>query len=376
MRHIAIMTTTLYLLQFGCLIFTVVMALTLTLARIYIAHDHRPYETSRWLLVSATSLLSVHYLLQMVFDIRANGDDIGAMVNILFYTPVAFLISYAVLNLECGREMLRMHLKVGLVGCGLIFALCCASCFVNGGFHIGASLYIIDALFLICMLYFIFIPTREIRRIYMSVESNTGGDMKSYLLYVKTGFSLLCISALTIPFTIISTNALYVAAPLMLPLLLSFVINFIALGYNASMIQTIEENCDERVSEVASKAFKRELLPPERVVHIKSMLDRWVTTDGYLKTELTLSSLSQSLGVNRRELSVYFECHEHTTFRVWLSNIRFLAAKRMLVEHPEYSNDAISAACGFSSRAQLYNIFRDKVGMTPKEYLTRHLNGL
>ena len=300
MRHIAIMTTTLYLLQFGCLIFTVVMALTLTLARIYIAHDHRPYETSRWLLVSATSLLSVHYLLQMVFDIRANGDDIGAMVNILFYTPVAFLISYAVLNLECGREMLRMHLKVGLVGCSLIFALCCASCFVNGGFHIGASLYIIDALFLICMLYFIFIPTREIRRIYMSVESNTGGDMKSYLLYVKTGFSLLCISALTIPFTIISTNALYVAAPLMLPLLLSFVINFIALGYNASMIQTIEENCDEGASEVPSKTIKRELLPPERVEYIKSMLDKWVTTNGYLKTDLTLSALSMSLNVNRR----------------------------------------------------------------------------
>ena len=372
----AVMTTTLYLLQFGCLIFTVVMALTLSLARIHTAHDHKPYETSRWLLVSAISLLSVHYLLQMVFDIRASSDDVGAMVNILFYTPVAFLISYAVLNLECGREMLKKHLRVGVTGYGLILAVCCVSCAVNADSHIRVTLYIMDTLFLVSMFYFIFIPTREIRRIYISVESNTGGDMKSYLLYVKTGFLLLCISALSVPFIIISTDALYVAAPLMLILLLSFVVNFIALGYNVSMIQAIEENCDERVSEATSKAFKRELLPPERVVHIKSMLDRWVTTDGYLKTELTLSSLSQSLGVNRRELSVYFECHEHTTFRVWLSNIRFLAAKRMLVEHPEYSNDAISAACGFSSRAQLYNIFRDKVGMTPKEYLARHLNGL
>lgn len=60
------------------------------------------------------------------------------------------------------------------------------------------------------------------------------------------------------------------------------------------------------------------------------------------------------------------------TFRVWLSNIRFSAAKELLLEHPEYSNDAISAACGFSSRAQLYNIFRNKVGMTPKEYLASH----
>ena len=46
-----------------------------------------------------------------------------------------------------------------------------------------------------------------------------------------------------------------------------------------------------------------------------------------------------------------------------------------MLEHPEYSNDAISAACGFASRAQLYNIFRDREGMTPKEYLQRQLQG-
>ena len=61
-------------------------------------------------------LLCAHFLLQMLFDIRGRGEDVGAMVNILFYTPVTFLISYAVLNLECRRAMLRRHLRVGLAG--------------------------------------------------------------------------------------------------------------------------------------------------------------------------------------------------------------------------------------------------------------------
>lgn len=366
------MPNTLFLLQFGSLIFTVVMALTLSIAGMHIVRRYRPYEKSRWILVSALSLLSVHYLLQMIFNLRASGDDVGAVINILFYAPAAFLVSYAVLNLECSRETLRTHLKVGLSGYGLILAVCCIGCAASGSLHIGLSLYAMDALFLICMLYFIFIPIREIRKTYKEVESCTGGDMSSYHSYVKTSFYLLCLSALIAPFSIISTTSLCVIGPLQLLILLSFVVNFIVLGYNSSMLQTIQESQCEPQTEVTAKSTEKEQLSSERVAAIQTMLDKWVESKGFLETELSLSSLSTSLGVRRRDLSIYFEFHQQMTFRVWLSNIRFSAAKKLLLEHPEYSNDAISAACGFSSRAQLYNIFRNNVGMTPKEYLASH----
>lgn len=366
------MPNTLILLQFGSLIFTVVMALTLSIAGMHIVRRYHPYEKSRWILVSALSLLSVHYLLQMIFNLRASGDDVGAVINILFYAPAAFLVSYAVLNLECRRETLRTHLRVGLSGYGLILAVCGIGYAASGSLHIGASLYVMDALFLICMLYFIFIPIREIRKTYKEVESCTGGDMSSYHSYVKTSFYLLGLSALIAPFIIISTTSLCVIGPLQLVFLLSFVVNFIALGYNSPMLQTIQESQCEPQPEATAKATEKEQLSPERVAAIQTRLDKWVESKGFLETELSLSSLSTSLGVRRRDLSIYFEFHQQMTFRVWLSNIRFSAAKKLLLEHPEYSNDAISAACGFSSRAQLYNIFRNKVGMTPKEYLASH----
>lgn len=366
------MHSTLYLLQFGSLIFTVIMALILIMSRLYVAKYYKRYERSRWFLISAFLLLSIHFLLQMIFDFRVNGEDVGAVVNILFYTPVTFLISYAVLNLECGREMLRSHLRVGLVGYFLILVVCGLGYISSKSLHIGGALYLMDALFLSCMLYFIFIPTREIRRTYKVIEGNTSGDMLSYLLYVKTGFTLLCLSAILVPFTIVSTVALYPTAPLVLGLLLLFVVNFIAIGYKVPMLQTIQDNYEEGGTESASKPVKKERITSDRASHIKMLLEKWVSNNCFLETELSLSSLSIALGISRRELSVYFECHEQTTFRVWLSNISFLAAKRLILEHPEYSNDAISAACGFSSRAQLYNIFRDKEGMTPKEYLLKH----
>ena len=57
-------------------------------------------------------------------------------------------------------------------------------------------------------------------------------------------------------------------------------------------------------------------------------------------------------------------------FRIWLANIRFEAAKTMMRQFPQYSNDLISAECGFSARTYLYRIFKEKTGKTPTEWRT------
>lgn len=45
------------------------------------------------MLVTAVLLLALHYFLQMRFSIRATTDTGATVVNILFYTPAAFLFS-------------------------------------------------------------------------------------------------------------------------------------------------------------------------------------------------------------------------------------------------------------------------------------------
>ena len=77
---------------------------------------------------------------------------------------------------------------------------------------------------------------------------------------------------------------------------------------------------------------------------------------------LTLSNL---LEINKTELSQYFSQCQNTTFRIWLSEIRFNAAKKMMMENPDFSNDIISSECGFSSRSYLYRVNKEKEGCTP-----------
>ena len=79
-------------------------------------------------------------------------------------------------------------------------------------------------------------------------------------------------------------------------------------------------------------------------------------------------TLSRTLSIPKDELSVYFDQYLKTTFRIWLGDIRFNAAKKMILECPDYSNDIVSAECGFSARTYLYRIFKTKEGYTPTEW--------
>ena len=104
---------------------------------------------------------------------------------------------------------------------------------------------------------------------------------------------------------------------------------------------------------------------------IQERIDSWCVQRGYKDYSINFMTLSRSLSISKADLAVYFSQRLHTKFRVWLSDIRFRAAQSMMLEHPHYSNDVISAECGFSSRTQLYRIFKAKVGCTPTAWRER-----
>ncbi|WP_308395694.1 helix-turn-helix domain-containing protein [Prevotella sp.] len=71
-------------------------------------------------------------------------------------------------------------------------------------------------------------------------------------------------------------------------------------------------------------------------------------------------TLSRTLSISKDELSIFFDQCMQSTFRKWLGDIRFNAAKKMMLECPDYSNDIISAECGFSARTYLYRILKHR----------------
>ena len=360
---------TLFLVQFACCIIVSMLGLILVLSRFQIRWSNRRYEVSRWLLAFSMFVLAGHYVLQMACGFRAKGDEIGAVVNVLFYTPVSFFISYATYNLICYRSGRKKFALLGCVSYALILI-----CFFFGyndtprGMHMGEWLYVMLALFAVTIMYSTYTTVIEMRYHRKIIEENTTEDLLPFDRYTYTTYELAGIMVLAMVGAICYRPLLYCVGPLMLFSLISFTISFLGYGYNMIPAEVrLELDTADEPLEVMEES-EDVGLASEKISIIESMLASWCDKGGYRDSTVNMPMLSVKLGIPRNELSMYFENCLKSSFRIWLSDIRFKEAQRMLLEECRYSNDTISSECGFSSHAHLYKIFKAKTGFTPGQW--------
>ncbi|MDY3289179.1 MAG: helix-turn-helix domain-containing protein [Bacteroidaceae bacterium] len=367
---------TLFILQFACCLVTSMLAIMLVYSRFQMRWINARYERSRWLICAAMVLLAVHYVLQMGHGLRASGDDVGAVINILFYTPCIMLISLGIINIECGRIFQKHYFSVGMCGLVVLGVTFLIGVYLSGSLHLGVILYVMFAQFIALLLYFIFISLHETHLRRKVIEAQTATDLLPFDRYTLSSTLFMCAMAFMLVFAIMNRGLLYVFGPLMLISLLLFVLAFIGLGYNYRPFDGIMEddlpNADADLLQEGMTdgegTLPQQKMDVSRMKEIDAAISEWCAHGGFRDSEVTMSMLSRHLGIPRRELTQYFALYLQSSFRVWLSDIRFQEARRMLLENPHYSNEIISVECGFSSHAQLYKIFRTKAGMTPRMF--------
>lgn len=360
---------TLFLVQFACCIIVSMLGLILALSRFQIRWTNRRYEVSRWLLAFSMFVLAWHYVLQMVCGFRAKGDEIGAVVNVLFYSPVSSFISYATYNLICYRSGRKKFALMGCVSYALILI-----CFFFGyndtprGMHMGEWLYVMLVLFAVTILYSVYTTVIEMCYHRKIIEENTTEDLLPFDRYAYASYGVASIMVLAMVGAICYRPLLYCVGPLMLFSLISFTISFLGYGYNMIPAEVrLELDTADEPLEVMEES-EEVGLGSEKISIIESMLASWCDKGGYRDSTVNMPMLSVKLGIPRNELSLYFENYLKSSFRIWLSDIRFKEAQRMLLEECRYSNDTISSECGFSSHAHLYKIFKAKTGFTPGQW--------
>lgn len=354
------------------------LALMLFTSRFHVDVVNATYEHSRWTLFASMILLVLHYVLQMVCGFRAKSDDVGTIVNILFYSPVVFLVAHSILNIECNHRRRWQYDAAFMVIYFAILAVFIVGLLGRDTFLYTRTKWIMHILFLLVVASSIFAPMIEIHRNQGRVEAETGADIAPYERYTWSGYTMLCITAAFTVFAIIYRPLLFVFAPLGLLSLFVFIFNFIALGYNMRPLEDVlscdaEEDIVVTATEVESTGASESTsltthLSDERIASIGQCLTQWCDEERFTESDVNMAKLSQQVGVARRELSAYFEQYLGLTFRVWLSDLRFAEAQRLILAHPDYSNESISSICGFSSRSQLYKMFSTRLGMIPREW--------
>ena len=365
----------LFLTQFACFIISGMLALLLILTRFQIRWPNRRYEVSRWLMCGAMLALTFHFVLQMAFDIRAKSDAIGAVVNILFYAPIEYLISYATFNLICYRSGRK---RIGLF-CSLSYALI-VICFLmgfigvvpKGSMHVGFWLYLMLAIFTLTVIFCIIVTFREMQHHRKIILDNTAEDMLPFDSFACVSYVSMGICCLALMAGIISRAILLVIAPLVLLSVVVFIVSFVGYGFNIMPLdnmlgQQIEEEAEEE-EPAEDEEEVDEGLTPERIAKIETLLAEWCKNGGFRDSAMNMPMLASMIRIHRKDLSAYFEDYLQSSFRVWLSDIRFQKAQSMLREETRYSNQTVSIECGFSSHAHLYKVFKAKTGMTPIQW--------
>lgn len=365
----------LFLTQFACFIISGMLALLLILTRFQIRWPNRRYEVSRWLMCGAMLALTFHFVLQMVFDIRAKSDAIGAVVNILFYAPIEYLISYATFNLICYRSGRK---RIGLF-CSLSYALI-VICFLmgfigvvpKGSMHVGFWLYLMLAIFTLTVIFCIIVTFREMQHHRKIILDNTAEDMLPFDSFACVSYVSMGICCLALMAGIISRAILLVIAPLVLLSVVVFIVSFVGYGFNIMPLDNmLEQQIEEEAEEEEPAEEEEEVdegLTPERIAKIETLLAEWCKNGGFCDSAMNMPMLASMIRIHRKDLSAYFEDYLQSSFRVWLSDIRFQKAQSMLREETRYSNQTVSIECGFSSHAHLYKVFKAKTGMTPIQW--------
>ena len=364
-------------------------AFIVAISYLHVRWENKRYERSRWMIFIAMIGLAIQYLLQMTFGFRATDDGLGAVVNILIYAPCFSLISIGIYNIETTHANLRkMNLVCSAIYAAIILAFGIGTQ-IHHGLHIKEWLYVMLALFGGSVSYCIYMIMREMIRRKNMLETMAATDMLPYVRYSRASVLILWLSACVMPFAILSTTLLYIIGSIALFALLFFNLTFVALGSNyipteEFLDKEAENNPPSETGNIESGGAEEDsgiqqdpaddnpsqlqIISDERRNFIQQRLDAWCENQGYKDCNANMLTLSRTLCISKNDLSLFFDQCQHSNFRIWLSEIRFRAAKKMMQEYPDYSNDIISAECGFSCRTHLYRIFKTKAGCSPTEW--------
>lgn len=247
----------LYLLQFACLIFMLINAFILAMTHLHVSWKNKRYERSRGMILIAMIGLALQYFMQMFFGFRATDANLGAIINILIYTPCFTLISMGIYNIEATHANRRKFHFVCSVIYIAIIAIFALSSYLNQGLYIGKWLYVMLALYFGNVVYCIYMIVQEMIKRKNMLETMAASDMLPYVRYARSSVVILFLAALIMPFAILSNTLLFIAGPFALLALLFFNLNFVALGSSYTPTEELLDKEEEQEEAIKANAKRK-----------------------------------------------------------------------------------------------------------------------
>ena len=375
--------------QFGAMMVTAL--LTLTLMTQIPPHVGRTVNRARWMMVGAMTLLFVQFLLQYIFGFRARSATLGVAVNLLFFIPCSCMMTVAILYLQRhGTVPKSAWVMGGLCWGGTAILLAVTGGQITTYPHFQLQLnespalqtaeYIAALGFGATQLWFCNLNFKEYKKLKRTLDNYNDDDTEELLQWMHNTVMMLSTAAMLIPLIIFLPNTILVLFSILFFCTIYYcIIRF----YRYSVSNTpelVEQAQDEEEEEVYDAKGTEEESQDETqqtgragintviFEHVSEAVNQWIEQKGYLRKKATLQHVADDMNVPRNQLSTWLKATDKI-FNQWINSLRIEEAKRLMTEHPDWSNDSIADACGFGSRSYFQTVFKENTGMTPAQFI-------
>ena len=360
-------------MQYGGMLTTGLLALTIALQLPRRAAHDSVYGRARWWMVGGLVLLSAQFLLQYLFNFRQMGVTQAVFVNLMMFIPCSVMISMAMLCMQ--RQGRRTRRGVWLVSCAVyvltaaVLALTALADGVPFGHesaalrvaeYVGAALYAALQFYYFCQHWTAYQLMRHAVDVYYDRERS------DLLGWMGRSVVMLAVLTLAVPFVIFAEGwVLTVYGSLF----------FFTIYYCASCFHSYGISLDTQRVEEARWSFESDeavdfTLSADDRRRVEEAAAQWTATGGYCQRDLTLTTVAAAMDVPRYMLKAWLQASDHHKLSNWLNCLRTDEACRVMIEHPEWSLDAVADHCGFS-RSSFHRIFYSLKGVTPRSFVRR-----
>ena len=232
-----------------------------------------------------------------------------------------------------------------------------------------------SVIYLAMQCHYTFFQFRELKRMHRALDNYYDRDMSELLLSMERAMEILATFAVMVPVVIYDSGwFLKVFGILFLCGIFFFVMSFFyfVVGSSWRQVMEAEQHADdvnvEDQEEPDEKPHAPEMSQEDRM-RIESAVNRWVSKGGHLKSGITIQAAADEMKIPRYQLSAWLKTTDQELFSPWLTHLRIDEAKRIMTEHPDWSNDVIAEHCGFGSRSYFQTVFHKQTGMTPAKFL-------
>lgn len=378
---------TLQMMQFTAVVLMLLLTVKLLLLPGWRAVS-REAQQARWLMAGGTALLALHFALQLAWGLRQLGVTQSVMLNLAMLIPASYFFARAVLLLQRRGRLSLADRWMGPAVWMATMAMLAVAALTDGQPLLSDTPELRQAekagavLYMLMQGYYTWRQSVSLVAMRHALSNYYDRDTDGMLRWMQYSIIGLMLLALMVPVAIFGSGAWMLIIAFAIYFFLFYLVDsfcFYLTSPAPGRMEAAEQNAaeveeEEKLENSKNKTLKdTAVLSHEVMSEVEAAVEAWLARGGYRQTGLLQPMAAQKIGISRYRLTAWLH-QRGVKYTEWIAQLRVEEAKRVMAEHPEWSNDAVAQHCGFADRTVLQRTFKNVEGITPQKYLENQSN--